>query len=168
MDFGLTIMGREAAERAIRGPHPFTHLISISDTTREHPLEGYYNVPTRIALFFDDVSRWRAGYRMPEPEHVERIIQFAQNMRSVPRVELLVHCAQGVSRSTAAAFIVGAVLLGPGQEMNAFLKVLQAQPSADPNDRMVELADIMLARDGAMRRELTALRESKRKARSVP
>jgi predicted protein tyrosine phosphatase len=72
---------------------------------------------------------------------------------------VLVHCHAGVSRSTAAA----AILMcqhAPGQEEAAFLKLLELRKHGWPNTRMVQFADTLLKRDGAMLRGLVAYRRA--------
>ncbi len=72
---------------------------------------------------------------------------------------VLVHCHAGISRSTAAA----AILMTPvraGNEEEAFLKLLDLRKHGWPNTRMIEFADTLLKRDGAMLRGLLAYRKA--------
>ncbi len=63
---------------------------------------------------------------------------------------LLIHCNRGVSRSTAAAFIV-MCMKEPGVSECALMKRLRAAaPHADPCPLFVNYADELLARDGRM------------------
>src|SRR6478735_7680336 len=69
----------------------------------------------------------------------------------------LVHCHAGISRSQAAA----AILMcqhAPGREEEAFLRLLELRKHGWPNTRMVEFADQLLKRDGALLRGLQAYR----------
>ena len=68
-------------------------------------------------------------------------------------------CHASISRSTAAA----AILMcqhAPGQEEAAFLKLLGMRKHGWPNTRMVEFADTLLKRDGALLRGLLAYRRA--------
>jgi predicted protein tyrosine phosphatase len=85
---------------------------------------------------------------MPGEEHVRRLLGFAYEWdRAKPMV---IHCYAGVSRSTAAAYIVAAAL-NPAQgeaELAAMLRWLS--PSATPNPRLIAVADALLGREGRM------------------
>jgi len=147
----LTITDRESAERAIRGPHPYTHALSIRDATASKPIDGLENVPSRLALFFDDITIPRPGYTLVEDDHIHQIIRFAGWVRDHPsQVELLVHCEAGISRSTAAAFIILAVLKGPGKEGAAFAELISVRACALPNSLMLVKADRILKREASL------------------
>jgi predicted protein tyrosine phosphatase len=72
---------------------------------------------------------------------------------------VLVHCHAGVSRSSAAAALLMAQH-NPGREEDAFLALLEIRPQAWPNTRMVELADGLLQRRGALAVGLAAYRRA--------
>jgi len=118
------------------------YLVSIGEPREELPA-GYENVARRLRLHFADTV---AGELSPTKEDVERIVELAETMRSSSG-RILVHCAAGISRSSAAALIMHAVWLGPGRERDALERVLRQRPLARPNRRMVELADELLGRD---------------------
>jgi predicted protein tyrosine phosphatase len=71
---------------------------------------------------------------------------------------LLIHCHAGVSRSTALAYGAISILLGPGQEREAFEGLLQITHKPWPNRRVVECLDEMLCRKGALLAPLDAMR----------
>lgn len=158
----LTILGED--EVWLDRPHNVTHLISIRSPQHKLPVPGYQTVPSWLFLRFDDVVAAKvaaaelAGYAPPQEKHVRCILKFAAQIdraiRSGRDVNLLSHCAMGISRSAAAAFIVLAALYGPSYEKHALADVLSARPIAEPNDRMVALADDQLRRGGAMVRAL--------------
>ena len=98
---------------------------------------------------------------MPLPTHKVTICGIPELSLhcSVGVSHVLVHCHAGVSRSTAAA----AILLcqhAPGREQAAFLRLLELRKHGWPNTRMVEFADQLLKRDGAMLRGLLAYRRA--------
>ncbi len=155
----LTICSREHAESALRGPHPFTHIISIGDSLRQSPVEGWKTVPHRLALFFDDITKHSPAYphlKPPSIEVVRKIINFAKKMPE--DANLLVHCEMGISRSTAAATIVLTTLAGPGSEDACLEKVCMAREIARPNETMIEIADYLLKRDGRLNAALETAR----------
>lgn len=162
----LTILSRELATSALRGPHPYTHIISICDIQTMEPVPGFETVPPagRLFLAFDDVTHNPEGMRLhgyipPDERVVQKLIGFAG---TVPEdAALLVHCEAGISRSTAAAFIVRAVQRGPGEEVPALCDVFAARTQARPNGLMVELADRLLGREGRMLEALQAARQAR-------
>ena len=82
-----------------------------------------------------------------EREHVESIIEFASGWdREAP---MLVHCWAGVSRSTAAALTV-ATVHNPGKEKDLTQRLRDAAPHANPNMRIVRLADDLLGCGGRL------------------
>lgn len=101
-----------------------------------------------LYLRMNDIAELRDGLTMPGEEHVRRLLGFAYEWdRAKPMV---VHCYAGVSRSTAAAYIVAAAL-NPAQgeaELAAMLRWLS--PSATPNPRLIAVADVLLGREGRM------------------
>ncbi len=101
-------------------------------------------------LFLDmnDISVAVEGLHRPEEHHIRRLIEFAQQWdRSAP---LLVHCWMGISRSTAAAYIIALSLNAQRDEMQLALDLRRLSPSATPNARMIALADRVMERDGRM------------------
>ncbi|MEX3008157.1 tyrosine phosphatase family protein [Hoeflea sp. TYP-13] len=101
-------------------------------------------------LFLDmnDISIKVDGLHAPEEHHIARLIDFAQEWdRSAP---LLIHCWMGISRSTAAAYIIASALNPEADEMELALELRQRSPSATPNARMIMLADRTLERKGRM------------------
>lgn len=126
-------------------------VISIGSLT-DHPPAGYRTFPrAKIRLHFDDITEPTLGFLPPEPEHIQRIINFGQNFTTEAPHYLLIHCWAGISRSTAAAYIV---LCLTQPEVVAAREVYRLRPQAQPNILMVRLADRILGRQGRM---LTAL-----------
>jgi predicted protein tyrosine phosphatase len=100
-----------------------------------------------LALGLSDIVAPMEGHRLPEGQHVESLIAFFRRWeRARP---IVVHCYAGVSRSPAAAFI-GLCALDAAPEIEIARKLRQLSPSATPNIRLVELADVLLSRQGRM------------------
>src|SRR5215475_5416392 len=121
-----------------------TCLISIGAENDQLP-DGYDNVENKLRLLVNDVVTEEGATE----GDVLQIVQAAESLRTATG-KVLVHCEAGVSRSPAAALIMYACWLGPGQEQEAMGRVLAQRPLAMPNPRMVELADKMLGRDGRL------------------
>ena len=132
-----------------RGPL-IKHLISIG-SPGDKPPEGYTQVPHRLRLEFDDI-------RVPDDDP-EYVLATAEDIRKVidfvPLIaqdggNVLIHCHAGISRSSAVALTVCAMLLGARKEKEALAYVLEARPLAVPNRWIVELADEALGREGKL------------------
>lgn len=91
----------------------------------------------------------------PGRAHVEKLLEFAAGWdRTKP---LVVHCFAGISRSTAAAFIIAAALSPERDEAELAQALRKASPSATPNARLVAIADELLGRDGRMVSAITSI-----------
>ena len=120
------------------------YLLSIGDVQDALPL-GYHNVDRKLRLLVADVITELGATE----QDIRQIIALAQELQSVSG-RVLIHCEAGVSRSSAAALIIYACWLGPGEEDDAMMRVLAQRPIAMPNRRMVELADRLLDRKGRL------------------
>ena len=149
----LTICG--ISELTDRRERPVTHVLSILDPDHPDPEAfGAYDPHHRTILRFHDIIKPVQGMILPEPEHVEAVLRFGDEVADGPggRVEghLLVHCHMGVSRSTAAMLTLMAQA-EPGQnEDRLFERLIDIRPQAWPNSRMVEFADELLSRNGRL------------------
>lgn len=123
-------------------------VVSIGDP-EDHPPAGYRNVQNKIRLAFYD-SHDHVG---PNEDDVARLIEFARDIASKPS-RVLAHCTAGISRSTAAAYIIYSVVLGEGREREALDRVFAQRPIASPNRRMIAIADRLLGRQGRLLRQL--------------
>ncbi len=123
----------------------FIRLISIGAPGDELPI-GYHNISSKVRLLFADTLDAETG---PQETDVRTLVEIAHDLRS-SKGKVLIHCEAGISRSTAAAFILYAYWLGPGGEDEAMDLVLSQRPYAIPNRRMVELADTLLKRNGRL------------------
>lgn len=95
-----------------------------------------------------DIVAPMEGHVTPGEAHIAQILDFARAWdRTQP---LLIHCYAGISRSTAAAYIVACALAPDRDEAEIARALRAAAPSATPNALFVALADRMLDRDGRM------------------
>ncbi|MDG2531416.1 tyrosine phosphatase family protein [Caulobacter endophyticus] len=125
--------------------HAPSHVISLLSPTAEAPqIAG----GLRLHLAFHDIAEPREGLTPPDAGLIARLLAFADTWDGAR--PLLAHCYAGVSRSTAAAFIL-ACRLAPGRDEAELARTLRTlSPSATPNPLMVALADAALARGGRM------------------
>ena len=137
-----------------------SHVLSIIDTHEPRPpaLDDFFEIDHAL-IRFDDVVDEYPGFEACTPHHIAQVLEFGERVHATAGSHVLVHCHAGVSRSTAAA----AILMcqhAPGQEEAAFLKLLELRKHGWPNTRMVQFADTLLKRDGAMLRGLVAYRRA--------
>jgi predicted protein tyrosine phosphatase len=125
-----------------------THLVTL--LKQNHPLERPASIirENHLRLAFNDISEPRAGLEMPRLYHVQKILDFVHQWDQ--KNPLLVHCWAGISRSTAAAYIMVSALKPDLCEQETALRLRQASPSATPNPRLIAIADELLGRNGRM------------------
>ena len=117
--------------------------------------------PTHIApenhlvLAVDDITTPITGYTAPAHEHVQRLIDFVNAWdRTTPMV---MHCFAGISRSTAGAYVAACALNPQRDEMQIGWDIRRASRTAQPNSRIVSIADRLLKRDGRMMQAIDAI-----------
>jgi predicted protein tyrosine phosphatase len=148
----IYVCGLDEMPEYVRALRP-GYLVSLVQSTFQPPTPAEIRPDRHLRLAVDDVSEPVQGYVTPGEEDVQKLIDF---LRSWPGDEaLLLHCYAGVSRSTAAALIALA-LNADGREMEAARVLRDAAPHAQPNSRIVALADRLLGREG----RLVAAREA--------
>jgi predicted protein tyrosine phosphatase len=137
-----------------------SHVLSIIDSHEPRPpaLDDYFEVDHELVRF-DDVVAEYPGFEACTSQHIVRVLEFGERAHKVADSHILVHCHAGVSRSQAAAAILMAQH-APGREEEAFLRLLELRPHGWPNTRMVEFADQLLKRDGALLGGLLAYRRA--------
>jgi predicted protein tyrosine phosphatase len=101
-----------------------------------------------LLLDMDDITAEIEGFVAPGEEHVSQLIAFVRHWdRAKPMV---VHCYAGISRSTAGAFISACTLNPRRDETQIARAIRDASLIANPNMRLVALADRLLERNGRM------------------
>jgi predicted protein tyrosine phosphatase len=119
-----------------------------------------------LFLGMHDIPAEMDGFRAPAKAHVQELIDFVQRWdRSTP---LVVHCYAGISRSTAAAFVI-ACALNPQRDERAIAQALRgASATAIPNTRLVSLADEVLGRQGRMVAAIESIGRGAESAEGTP
>ncbi|RCS23210.1 tyrosine protein phosphatase [Phyllobacterium salinisoli] len=101
-----------------------------------------------LFLGFNDIVQEMPDMTPPAIAHVEKLVSFAKAWdRQAP---LLIHCFAGISRSTAAAYIVASALNPDMDAVKLAASLRERAPSATPNIRLIRLADDLLGRGGRM------------------
>jgi predicted protein tyrosine phosphatase len=108
-----------------------------------------------LVLAVDDIVSPLDGRTAPAEEHVGRLIDFAGRWdRATPMV---VHCFAGISRSTGAAFVAACALNPRRDELQIAQAIRSASRTAQPNARIVSIADRLLDRNGRMIRAVESI-----------
>ncbi len=149
----LTICGLQELEE--HGSRGVTHVLSILDPGLPDPADfRRYDRHHRTTLRFHDIIQPMGSMLLPEPEHVEAVLTFGEELKAEPTVaaeaHLLVHCHMGVSRSTAAMTTLLCQLHPEADEDEVFLHLRSIRPQIWPNSRMIGFADVALGKEGRL------------------
>jgi len=121
----ISLLSEEEEAPSFKGLDPANHLLLYVD--RESCAETINKAAReRSRQIIDFVGRWDGAG------------------------DLLVHCNRGVSRSTAAAFIILCMKEPMASEALLMNRLRAAAPHADPCPLLVHYADELLGRDGRM------------------
>ncbi|MGI6853182.1 tyrosine phosphatase family protein [Mesorhizobium sp. 1B3] len=131
------------------------HLVSLLSAGIEFARPTTITQENHLLLTMNDILAAQDGMTPPGREHVERLLAYAACWdRTTP---LVINCFAGISRSTAAAYIVAAALM-PGRSEEELARTLRGlSPSATPNLLLVGIADGMLGREGRMVAAITGI-----------
>jgi predicted protein tyrosine phosphatase len=125
-----------------------SHLVTLVNkgTDMRRPL----SIPFERHLFLglNDVTGPADGMTPPQAGHIRQLIEFAGDWDRLRPI--VIHCYAGISRSTAAAFVLACALEPRRAEAEIARELRRASPMATPNRLIVALGDEVLARDGRM------------------
>lgn len=124
-----------------------SHLVSLVQPADQPPTPPGIAPGRHLRVEIDDITEPMPGLVLPEAGHMSQLIEFLAGWRA--EGPLLVHCVAGISRSTAAALIALACK-APRREADLAGHVRRAAPHAQPNARMIELADRLLGCEGRL------------------
>lgn len=142
----LLIAPFSALEDAVRRHRP-SHLLTLLDQPFV-PTPETIRPDRHLRLRVHDIVEPVDGGIVPETSHVADLIAFGKNWdKTAP---LLVHCWAGISRSTAAAYILLCDIHGPGHEHKIARGLRFHAPHAQPNRLLIRHADQLLSRNGRM------------------
>jgi predicted protein tyrosine phosphatase len=148
-DCSLARLHDTVAETGAR--HIVTLMKEVAMVRRPQSIEE----ANHLLLDMDDIVTVMDGYVPPNEEHVGKLIEFVTAWdRSTP---IVVHCYAGISRSTAGAFITACALNPKRDEADIARAIRSFSPTAQPNIRLVSLADDLLGRKGRMTNAVRAI-----------
>jgi predicted protein tyrosine phosphatase len=124
------------------------HIVTLLRLSDRVTRPSHIAAENHLILNVDDIPEPADGYTAPAEEHVERLIRFAGAWdRTTPMV---VHCFAGISRSTASAFVAACTVNPKRDEQEIAWAIRRASRTAQPNIRIVSIADRLLKRQGRM------------------
>jgi predicted protein tyrosine phosphatase len=131
------------------------HVVTLLRLTDRVQRPSHIAPENHLVLAIDDIAAPMEGFTAPATEHVERLIEFVGTWdRAAPMV---VHCYAGISRSTAGAFVTACALNPNRDELQIAQAIRRASRTAQPNARIVSIADRMLKREGRMMRAVETI-----------
>ena len=131
-----------------RALHRPSHLVSLLSPTDDRVWPTATAGDAHLRLACHDIAEAREGFTPPDAALVARLLDFATGWDATQ--PMLVHCWAGVSRSTAAAFIIACQYAPERSEHEIAQALRAAAPYATPNALMISLADRALNRAGRM------------------
>ena len=133
-------------EHHVRALRP-GYLVSLIQPELQPPTPGGIEPERHLRIAVHDVSEQSWGSVVPEEEHVRSLVTFLEERSR--NEGILFHCYAGISRSTAGALIALAIDM-QGREVEAAHLLRRAAPFAQPNSRLIALADRILRREGRL------------------
>ncbi len=99
----VTPLSQLATQLSLHRP---SHVVTLGSRAPAALPDGYDAL--RLSLTFNDIIELREGLVAPDETHVLRLVDFAMSWSM--DAPLLIHCYAGISRSTAAAYIIASAL----------------------------------------------------------
>jgi predicted protein tyrosine phosphatase len=127
--------------------NPSHVLTLLSPDQVEHRSQLHVSSDHHRKLYFHDITTACPGLIEPNNEMVKAILDFGNSWTDAR--PMLIHCWAGISRSSAAAFLM-ACDRNSGYEHDIAGELRRLAPFATPNRLMVTLADDLLGRRGRM------------------
>lgn len=145
--FEITVCGiDELPSHCGRG---VTHVLTLLDPGWPTPEAlTTLGADRRLDMRFYDIIDPHPEFSCPETEHVERLLAFGRDLPNAGGGHLLVHCHMGISRSSAAMFLLLAQARPDRPATEVLAEVVRIRPHAWPNLRIVEIGDTLLERNG--------------------
>ena len=131
------------------------HIITLLRLVDRVQRPSHIAPENHLVLAVDDITTPADGYTAPAHDHVQQLIDFVGTWdRSSP---LVIHCFAGISRSTAAAYTAACALNPERDEMQIAWDIRRLSRTAQPNARIVSIADRLLKREGRMVRAIETI-----------
>jgi predicted protein tyrosine phosphatase len=142
------------------------HIVTLLRATDRVERPRHIAAENHLVLSVDDITMPMDGYTVPGDDHVRRLIDFVGKWdRAAPMV---VHCFAGISRSTAGAFVTACTLNPERDETQIAWDIRRASRTAQPNARIVAVADRLLKRNGRMVKAIETIGPGELAAEGTP
>lgn len=141
----LIISPASEVARICREARP-SHLLRL--VSPEYAADVEAEVDASLTLVMHDITRPEPGRLAPDRPMIEALLDFASSWNG--ERPFACQCWAGVSRSTAAAFIIACRIRPDAPEQAIAADLRRVSPQATPNRLMVAHADAQLARGGRM------------------
>ncbi len=142
----LIISSLAGAAEAYRERRP-DRVISLLSEEEAAPSFPGLDPQKRLLLYVDRES-CAATISRAASARAKEIIDFARAWDG--KGDILIHCNRGISRSTAAAFIIMCIRESSTSELELMKRLRSVAPHADPCPLLINYADEILGRDGRM------------------
>lgn len=143
----LIVCGLADVEPLIAARRP-SHMITLLDPASMIATPAELAPERHLRLGVNDIAEPMDELVAPDETVVGRILAFGRTWDE--RQPMLIHCWAGISRSTAAAFVLACERSPTGKERAIAGALRRAAPHAFPNRGIVALADDLMGRDGRM------------------
>jgi|TARA_B110000093_G_C12918515_1_gene388084 predicted protein tyrosine phosphatase len=146
----IIICGLADIENAVETYKPDMMLTIINKNFSPETPQGL-NPSRHLKMLIDDISEPRDGFRLPEKEDVQKLLDFTSDWdQSKP---IIIHCHMGISRSTATS--LGLICkLDPDNLDLHVEKLMKIAPHASPNKLMTKYVDEILGLENKLLKTL--------------
>ena len=146
----IIICGLADIENAVETYKPDMMLTIINKNFSPETPQGL-NPSRHLKMLIDDISEPRDGFRLPEKEDVQKLLDFTSDWdQSKP---IIIHCHMGISRSTATS--LGLICkLDPDNLDLHVEKLMKIAPHASPNQLMTKYVDEILGLENKLLKTL--------------
>ncbi|MBL8645342.1 MAG: protein-tyrosine-phosphatase [Rhodospirillaceae bacterium] len=128
--------------------HKPSHILSVLSPDMAEPERTAPWPKHHLTLRFNDIAAPMEGLTAPSAQMVSELLAFGTAWQGT--APMLVHCWAGISRSTAAAYVLACQRMAAGAEEAIAQNLRDVSPMATPNPLIVALADDLLGREGRM------------------
>jgi predicted protein tyrosine phosphatase len=131
-----------------------THLVSLLSSFNMIQTPEAIHPDNHLKIEMDDIIFDMDGLTCPDISHIHDLLDFGERLEY--DAELVVHCAMGRSRSSAAVIVLLAQR-NPNMEQEVVDLVFRDAPHIQPNRLFIELADAQLQCGGRLIRSVNGL-----------
>jgi predicted protein tyrosine phosphatase len=143
----LIVCGMADVEPLIAARRP-SHMITLLDPATMIGTPRAVSPERHLRLGVNDIVEPMENMIAPDQTAVGRLLAFGRSWDGTR--PMLIHCWAGISRSTAAAFVIACEHSPAAEERAIALAMRRAAAHAAPNRRIVAVADDLLGRRGRM------------------